>query len=109
MEKMVESLPEVARAVSAPLANTKSMVFVNSGSSASSSNAQQEGFDFVGNLNRLAAEVPPTVEALTGVDITDVLSNMKLTAKGNSVTRGAAEGAADVLVRDRMRRPYGGN
>lgn len=108
MEKMIESLPEIARAVSAPLAKTRSMVFVNSGSSANSSNAQYGGSDSVGNLNRLAAEVPPTVEALTGVDIKDLLSDTKLTS-GNDVTRGAAKGVADAVVRERGRRPYRGN
>uniref|UniRef100_A0A8B9JYF7 Flotillin n=1 Tax=Astyanax mexicanus TaxID=7994 RepID=A0A8B9JYF7_ASTMX len=62
---VLEALPKIAAKVSAPLARTNEIVILSG-----------EGSRVTGEVNRLLAELPVSVNALTGVDLT------KLKAKG---------------------------
>uniref|UniRef100_A0A1A9V4P6 PHB domain-containing protein n=1 Tax=Glossina austeni TaxID=7395 RepID=A0A1A9V4P6_GLOAU len=60
---VLESLPKIASEVAAPLAKTDEIVLIG-------------GTDnFLNDVNRLVAQLPPSINALTGVDITKILSN----------------------------------
>jgi len=61
MSLILEALPKIAAEIAAPLANTKDIVIV-SGS---------EG-GVTGEVTKLLSQLPPTVQALTGVDLTKV-------------------------------------
>ncbi|XP_047450102.1 flotillin-2-like [Mugil cephalus] len=64
---VLESLPKIASKVAAPLARTNEIVILSG-----------EGGRVTGEVNRLLAELPVSVNALTGVDLTKIplLQNM---------------------------------
>lgn len=60
---VLETLPKIAAEVSAPLAKTDEIVMLGDDRTAS-------------EMSRLLASVPPSVQALTGVDITKMIGKM---------------------------------
>lgn len=70
-QMIIEKLPEIAKAISEPLSKTEKIVIVDSG------NGQGNGkgaAKVTGYVNDIVAQLPQTVEALTGVNILDFLS-----------------------------------
>ncbi|KAJ8257050.1 hypothetical protein COCON_G00192020 [Conger conger] len=65
---VLEALPEIAAKVAAPLARTTEIVILSG-----------EGNRMTQDINRLLAEVPVSVNALTGVDLTKIPLLQKLT------------------------------
>ncbi|KAJ9586295.1 hypothetical protein L9F63_020058, partial [Diploptera punctata] len=65
MSLVLEALPKIAAEVSAPLAKTDEIVLLGGGES-----------NLTGELTRLVGQVPPAVHALTGVDLSKVLSKV---------------------------------
>jgi len=81
VQLIVDKLPEIATAMSAPLANTKEMVFVsNDGKSASA---------LTGDVATMMSQVPATVKGLTGVDIRSMIQE-----KAGGQAFGALAGAS---------------
>jgi len=73
VEILLEKLPEIAGAVASPLAKTKSIVVVNSGGEAGGgAGASKITRDVVDIL----AQVPPLVEALSGVDLKKLVRSL---------------------------------
>lgn len=64
MSMVVEALPKIAAEISAPLAKTEEIVLLG-GSDATTA-----------EITRLVGQVPPAVQALTGVDLSKVLSKL---------------------------------
>jgi len=97
VQMVVDKLPELATAMSAPLANTKEMVFISQdGKSASS---------LTGDIATMMSQVPATVKGLTGVDIRSMIqgksSGQALGAlAGASVGGAMSERAAKKFARD---------
>ncbi len=71
IQQIIEALPRVAAAISEPLAKTERIVIINSGGGdgAGASKVTQDVADIV-------SQVPATVEALTGVDLVQLLKNL---------------------------------
>jgi flotillin len=71
IQQIIEALPEVAAAVAQPLAQTDRIVIINSGGDggAGASKVTKDVTDIV-------AQVPATLEALTGIDLTETLKNL---------------------------------
>jgi flotillin len=73
IQQVIDALPEVAAAISAPLAKTERIVVISNGdgngSGAGASRITQD-------ITNIIAQVPATVEALTGVNLMDALSNL---------------------------------
>lgn len=68
-QMVIEKLPEIASAVSAPLSKTEKIVIVDNGS-----NGEKKGAAKVsGYVTDIMASLPQTLEALTGIDIMDVI------------------------------------
>lgn len=64
MSLVLDALPKIAAEVSAPLAKTDEIVMLG-------------GSDqLTGEVNRLVGQIPPAVNALTGVDLSKVLNKM---------------------------------
>jgi len=61
VQMVVEQLPALASSIAAPLANTDKMVFVSQDGAA--------GSMLTGDINRIVAQLPETVEGLTGIDL----------------------------------------
>ncbi len=71
IQQLLDSLPEVASAISAPLAKTDRIVVVNTGSDsgAGASKVTQD-------VTNIIAQVPATIEALTGMDLMGAIGNL---------------------------------
>eukprot|EP00055_Hartaetosiga_balthica_P013432 m.68827 g.68827 ORF g.68827 m.68827 type:complete len:431 (-) comp8258_c5_seq1:204-1496(-) len=62
---ILQSLPKIAAEIAAPLARTKEIVVLSGDSS-----------NVTGEVNKLVSQLPPAVQALTGVDLTKAMSNL---------------------------------
>eukprot|EP00056_Hartaetosiga_gracilis_P002986 m.58725 g.58725 ORF g.58725 m.58725 type:complete len:431 (+) comp11279_c0_seq3:409-1701(+) len=62
---ILQSLPKIAAEVAAPLARTKEIVVLSGDSS-----------NVTGEVNKLVSQLPPAVQALTGVDLTKAMSGL---------------------------------
>lgn len=70
VEKALEILPELARAIAEPLQKTEKMVFVGGGSGGGGPS------QFAREFERIAAEIPETIPALTGFDLKKALNSL---------------------------------
>jgi flotillin len=72
VDKLITSLPEIVKAMAAPLSNVDKITVVSTG------NGSSTGLDKVtGDMTKIAAQVPALVEALSGMNITELLSNIR--------------------------------
>ena len=71
IQQIVEALPQVAAAVAQPLSQTDRIVVINSGGDggAGASKVTQD-------VTNIVAQVPTTIEALTGIDLMETLKNL---------------------------------
>lgn len=70
-QMIIERLPEIARAVSEPLTKTEKIVIVDNGGSEKGKGAAK----VTGYVNDIISQLPETVEALSGIDLTSILKN----------------------------------
>jgi flotillin len=77
IQQIVEALPQVAAAVAQPLSQTERIVVINSGGDggAGASKVTQD-------VTNIVAQVPTTIEALTGIDLTETLKNLPGVGEG---------------------------
>lgn len=69
-QMIIDKLPEIAQAIASPLAKTEKIVIVDNGGG----NGQNQGAAKVtGYITDIIAQLPETVEALTGMNIMDLL------------------------------------
>lgn len=66
---IIEKMPEIARAVAEPLSKTEKIVIIDNGGGQKAGAAKVSGY-----VTDTMAQLPETVEALTGVNIMEVLS-----------------------------------
>ncbi len=70
VSQIIEKLPEIAMAIAEPLSKTERIVVVSSGGSgAGTSKITQD-------VANIVAQVPATVEAITGIDLTETIKNL---------------------------------
>jgi flotillin len=98
IQQIIDALPKVAAAISAPLAQTDKIVVINSGGDggAGASKITQD-------VTNIVSQVPATVEALTGVDLIAALQSLpglQGTAKAGDGRPASSAGVQDVEVKD---------
>jgi flotillin len=72
IDKLIGGLPEVVRALAAPLANVDKITVVSTG------NGEVAGLNKVtGDLTKIAAQVPALFETLSGMKISDLFGNIR--------------------------------
>jgi flotillin len=72
-DKLITSLPEVVKAMAAPLANVDKITIVSTG------NGDASGMNKItGDMTKMAAQVPALFEALSGMQLSDLLSKVRL-------------------------------
>jgi flotillin len=72
IDKLLSGLPEVVRALAAPLANIDKITIVSTG------NSETSGMHKItGDITQIAAQVPALFETLSGMRISDLLSKVK--------------------------------
>jgi flotillin len=73
IDKLFTSLPEIVRAMAAPLANVDKITVVSTG------NGDAAGLNKItGDLTEMAAQVPALFETLSGMNISELLSKVRL-------------------------------
>jgi flotillin len=84
IDKLFTSLPEIVRALAAPLANVDKITVISTG------NGDSSGMNKItGDITKMAAQVPALFETLSGMSMTDLLSKVRMI--------GDKAGKADVL------------
>ncbi len=72
-DKLITSLPEVVKAMATPLANVDKITIVSTG------NGDASGMNKItGDMTKMAAQVPALFEALSGVQLSDLLSKVRV-------------------------------
>jgi len=70
---LIDALPQVAAAIAAPLAKTERIVVIsNGGDGQTGAGASRVAAD----ITSIIAQIPATVEALTGVNLIETLKNL---------------------------------
>ncbi|MFW6182433.1 MAG: flotillin family protein [Chloroflexota bacterium] len=89
LQQILDKLPEIAAAIAQPLTKTDRIVIIGGGENGRGSGASRVTDD----VTQIIAQVPATIEALTGVDLTESLRN--LPGLKESVEDGKTEAATD--------------
>jgi flotillin len=71
IEQLLEILPQVAAAIASPLAQTDRIVVISDGNSDGAGASKISG-----DITSIIAQVPATVEALTGMDLSQAISQL---------------------------------
>ncbi|KAG5181097.1 hypothetical protein JKP88DRAFT_349251 [Tribonema minus] len=79
--QIIDKLPEIAKAIAAPLAKTDKMIFVSSDGAA--------GSKLTSDITTMMAQLGPAVQGLTGVDITQGLQRLVSGVSGAPAAAGS--------------------
>ena len=74
IQQVIDALPEVAAAISAPLSNTDRIVVISNGEG---NDAGAGTSRITKDVTNIVAQVPETIEALTGVNLMDTLGSLR--------------------------------
>lgn len=84
-QTFIEKLPEIAAAISAPLAKTQQIVIVSTG-------GESAGADKITkDVTNIIAQLPPIVEAMTGINLKDMLARLPQMTRQAAVEASAAK------------------
>jgi flotillin len=72
VDKLITGLPEVVRAMAAPLSNVDKITIVSTGDSDAAG-----AYKITGDMAKMAAQVPALFEALSGMQMSELLSRVK--------------------------------
>jgi len=70
VQQLVDSLPEVASAISAPLAKTEKIVIIGGGDGGAGASK------VTGDVTSIMAQLPEALEALTGIDLVETIKGL---------------------------------
>src|SRR5207245_1681171 len=85
VDKLITGLPEVVRAMAAPLANVDKITIVSTGSEAAAGANK-----ITGDMAKIAAQVPALFEALSGMSMNELFAGVKQ-LKPNPSNNGPAD------------------
>jgi len=83
IDKLISSMPEIVKALAGPLSNVDKITIVSTGDGASSGMHK-----ITGDMTQIAAQVPALFEALSGMQMSELLSKVKAIGE-NGVRKGA--------------------
>jgi flotillin len=85
IQQLIEALPQVASAVSAPLSKTERIVVISNGGDGSTGAGASK---VTADITNIIAQVPAAIEALTGVDLINALGQLPglINAQGGGET-----------------------
>ncbi len=72
IQQLIEAMPKIAAAIAEPLAKTERIVIISSGGNGDGAGASKVSQD----VANIVAQVPATVEALTGVDLLKTIKDL---------------------------------
>ncbi len=73
VDKLITNLPEIVKAMAAPLSNVDKITIVSTGNGTSAGASK-----ITGDMAQIAAQVPALFEALSGMSMTELFSKIKL-------------------------------
>ncbi len=73
IQQLIEALPQVATAIAQPLAQTDRIVVISTGGDGQTGAGASK---VTADITNIVAQVPATVEALTGIDLTKMLAEL---------------------------------
>jgi flotillin len=73
VDKLITNLPEIVKAMAAPLANVDKITIVSTGNGTSAGASK-----ITGDMAQIAAQVPALFESLSGMSMTELFSKIKL-------------------------------
>lgn len=97
IQQLLDKLPEVAAAIAQPLSKTERIVIVNSGGDGDSGAGASKVTKDVTNI---IAQVPATVEALTGIDFIASIKNLEAVKSNKKSDDGKKEVEEEVEIED---------
>jgi len=90
VDKLITSLPEIVKALAAPLANVDKITVVSTG------NGTSAGLNKVtGDITQMAAQVPALFEALSGMQMSDLLGKIRVLGDKSEKPHPSTETAKD--------------
>ena len=84
VQQLVDSLPEVAAAISAPLSKTEKIVVIGNGEGGAGASRVAR------DVTSIMAQLPETLSALTGVDLVETLKGLPGIVQNKPVESGDA-------------------
>ena len=107
LDKLLASMPEVVRALAEPLAKVDSITVVSTGGDGS--NGTGTGLNRVtGDMSQMVAQVPALFEALTGMKVSDLMSQIPqigAAMSGNGHANGSGNGKVNGYRAESAARP----
>jgi flotillin len=86
VDKLITNLADVVRAMAEPLANVDKITIVSTGDGKTTGASK-----LTGEMTEIAAQVPALFEALSGMNLKDLMSNVKsMAARPNGVSSNGA-------------------
>jgi len=91
IDKLITNMPEVVRALAAPLANIDKITIVSTGNGTSAGMHK-----ITGDITEMAAQIPALFETLSGMPLSDLFAKVRKIGDNtpNDKSKGAAPGAA---------------
>jgi flotillin len=89
VDKLISGLPEVVRALAAPLANVDKITIISTGDGDASGMHK-----ITGDLTKIAAQVPALFESLSGMPISELFAKVRMIGDASPKTGDKAEDAA---------------
>ena len=84
VDKLISSMPEIARALAAPLANVDRITVISTG------NGDAAGVNKItGDLTKMAAQIPALFETLSGMPLSELFA--KVRTIGDKTPKGAGQ------------------
>ncbi|GAB4413562.1 MAG: flotillin family protein [Anaerolineae bacterium] len=71
IQQLIDALPQIAAAIAQPLAQTERIVIISSGDGANAGASKLSA-----DITNIIAQIPATVEALTGLNLTETISQL---------------------------------
>ena len=90
VDKLITSMPEIVKALAAPLANVDKITVISTG------NGDEAGLNKItGDMTKMAAQIPALFETLSGMPISELFAKVRLigekTPKPDDKAKGAAQ------------------
>jgi flotillin len=87
VDKLITSMPEIVRALAAPLANVDKITVISTGGDSAGVNK------ITGDITKMAAQIPALFETLSGMPIQDLLSRVRTIGDKSPRTDDKVKGA----------------
>jgi flotillin len=87
VDKLITGLPEVVRAMAAPLANVDRITVVSTGNDGSTGLSK-----ITGDMTKIAAQIPALFETLSGMQMSDLLGKVRGIKDGSSTEKTSPNG-----------------